>query len=572
MPLPLSLSLSPPRVLVLLALLCLSSLSSLPVCLSSVTSIADLLALHASRSLSVPSHRDISAVHTLDAYVVYDGTGGGSGSVMGEAASPSLSPLSHFHPLSHHSFRTLSAESGLPSYAHRASSTGVVSESGTYQPFPERVVLAFDAFQQHFTLPLHRVPSLWVHNASVSVRDGMDGEVASDAPLDSTYWALSGDYLDDDWAVATLREDGRFHAVIQHEGEVYQADPIEHFQPHMDAQHFHTLATASERGMAVYRHRDIHNQHDKQCGADGQRHAVKRGGEDTQAEAEAAAAVVEQDMAQAGITMAMDAASTTYGSNSLGNISSSRSPTSTSASPSSRQLLQLRVGDEWPTAPNLSGMSIFTIFSTPQRMPYSFVVDAGFYSLFNSVADVQAAVTAVLVASNIVLLKQAQLYIQINSITVMTQPNPSNGPNPWNQAAYPAGTHACPNYDIETQLNDMNSYRQNYHPNQGAAHHLFTNCWPAPGTVGISYIGWTCTADYAISVSSYNAPFWQTVVHEIGHTLGAEHTFATPTWAGGGIMDYYVDSRYPIGTGPYQFAPPNEAQMQFWVAHGLPAA
>ena len=77
----------------------------------------------------------------------------------------------------------------------------------------------------------------------------------------------------------------------------------------------------------------------------------------------------------------------------------------------------------------------------------------------------------------------------------MTQPNPAGGPNPWNQASYPAGTHACQNYDHQAhQLTDMNNYRQYSHPREGAAHHLFTNCWPAPGTVGISYIGWTCTA------------------------------------------------------------------------------
>ena len=76
---------------------------------------------------------------------------------------------------------------------------------------------------------------------------------------------------------------------------------------------------------------------------------------------------------------------------------------SSSSSTTSRRLLQLAINDEFPTAPNLVGMNIFNIFATPQRMPYTFVVDAGFYSLFNSVRDVQAAVTAVVVASNVIL-------------------------------------------------------------------------------------------------------------------------------------------------------------------------
>ena len=525
-PVPSTSAMSVPRLSVLVVLLAVCVPS---VVLSAVSDVSDLLSLYASRSRSFPSHRDISAVHTLDAYVVYDGTSG--------VTDGALQPLSHFHPMSSRQFRVMDTATGLPTYTHHPSGSAVYSAAGDYQPFPSTVVLSFAAFGLDFHLPLRRVPSLWVSNASVVVRDGWDNVLSEVSPLDSSYWALDGDYLDDNWAVATLREDGRFHAVINHEGEVYQADPIEHFKPHMDDTHFHTMATHSQRGMAVYRHRDI-TQHDKRCGADSHVHDP------------------DLDVHTHPIVLDMLAGT--------GNTSVSASSGSTSTG---RRLLQIQANDEEPTAPNLVGMNIFSIFpNNPQRMPYSFVVDAGFYSLFNSVEDVQAALTAVVVSSNVILLKQTQIYVQINSITVMTQPNPSGGPNPWNQPAHPAGASGCANYDINTQLNDMNNYRSNYHPNQGAAHVLFTNCWPAPGIVGLSYIGWTCTADYAISVSSYNAPFWQTVVHEIGHTLGAAHTFATPTWAGGGIMDYYVDSRYPIGTGPYQFAPPNEAQMQYWVA------
>ena len=497
---------------------------------SAVTSVADVLSQYASASVSVPSHRDISALHVLDAYVVYDGLGSAGDVRSSGSAVDGLSPLPHFHPLSSHQFRSLSIGSGLPQYEHRPSPTAQVSSAGSYQPFPSTVVLSFDAFSIHFSLPLRRVPALWVSNASVTVRDGEDATVDVVSPLESTYWALDGDYLDDNWAVATLREDGRFHAVIQHEGEVYQADPIEHFKADMDAQHFHTLATSSQRGMAIYRHRDLINQHDKQCGSTDEHVAAARS----------------TDSGAAGRSDV---------------VSSNETQLASESSSASRRLHQLRVGDEYPTAPNLAGMNIFSIFpGSPQRMPYTFVVDAGFYSMFNSVADVQAAVTAVVAASNIILLKQTQLYIQINALTVMTTPNPPGGPNPWNQASYPAGTTGCPNYNINQQTIDMSDYRNTYHPRQGASHHLFTNCWPAPGTVGESYIGYTCLPDNAVSVSSYNAPFWQTVVHEIGHSLGAQHTFNI-----GGIMDYFVDSRYPLTTGPYQFAPQNEAQIQAYV-------
>ena len=544
---------------------CVSSLSLLLLLVlspggvdSAVSSVSDLLSLYASRSVSFPSHRDISAVHVLDAYVVYDGSdmvdGGGlragaSGSGGGHSFhTDGLQPLSHFHPMSSHQFRTLSADTGLPRYSHTRSPSGTTSMTGSYQPFPSSVVLSFSAFGLDFHLPLSRVPSLFVANASVVVRDGWDTELSRVEPLDSSYWALDGDYLDDNWAVATLREDGRFHAVIAHEGEVYQADPIEHFKPHMADNHFHTLATASQRGMAIYRHRDLINQQDKRCGADKPSHEQE----------------MDTDTAMDGQhTATHNIATNTSGS------ASGRGGRS-----SGRRLLQLAVNDEEPTAPNLVGMHVFSIFpNNPQRMPYQFVVDAGFYSLFDSQEDIQAAVAAVVTASNIILLKQTQLFIQINGITIMQQPNPAGGPNPWNQASYPAGSHACPNYNLNSQLEDMNNYRQNHHPNQGAAHHLFTNCWPAPGTVGISYIGWTCSAPYAISVSSYNSPFWQTVVHEIGHTLGASHTIGavsnTPVAMEGGIMDYYVDSRYPIGTGPYQFSPINEAELQYWVGENF---
>ena len=504
-----------------------TALLCLPCSRAAVLSASDLFG-SSSTSSAFPSHQHLSEVHLLeDFHILSDDA-----------------PLPHFHPMStaRHSFRTLDASdpSAIPSYAYIPSLDAVRSPSGQLQPFPSSISLRFSAFNSSFHLPMQLVPEVFTSNATIEVWNG-DGQLLdTPAPLNSVYWSLAGGMMDDDWSVAVLREDGRFHLLFSQDGEVYQADPMEHFRQEMDAAVFHTMATSSERGMAIYRHRDLINQGAKKC-ANPDEHSEHQHQHQHphhhQQEGE------EQQPA--------------FGAK-LPAASFSRRAVNGSSSAGQRRLLQTQVGDEQPTLSNEASLTPFSIFSTPQRISLAVVVDAGFYSLWQSPSDVQMAVLSVIASSNVPLLKQLQTFVTVTSITIYTTPD-TTGLNPWNRGSFSTSVspHACLNYDINTQLADLYNYRANYHPEQGAAHHLFTNCWPSPGMVGLSYIGWLCWPDYALSISSYNTPFWQTVVHEIGHTFGAQHTLGL-----GGIMDYFIDSRYPIGSGPYQFHPNNQAQIQ----------
>lgn len=69
---------------------------------------------------------------------------------------------------------------------------------------------------------------------------------------------------------------------------------------------------------------------------------------------------------------------------------------------------------------------------------------------------------------------------------------------------------------------------------------MLTNCYPPSGTVGLAYVGVTCTS-YGTGWSNFlSSPgSWEVAAHEIGHNFGATHTFSS-----GGIMSYDGKKEY----------------------------
>eukprot|EP00971_Amphidinium_carterae_P083280 1648394-Amphidinium_carterae.2 len=78
--------------------------------------------------------------------------------------------------------------------------------------------------------------------------------------------------------------------------------------------------------------------------------------------------------------------------------------------------------------------------------------------------------------------------------------------------------------------------------------HLFTGCGHPYGLVGVAYVGPTCYKNWNVGVTEIHdtqgvGP-WLTFAHELGHNIGADHSFDDGQGKTGGIMDYGVGGMY----------------------------
>jgi hypothetical protein len=69
--------------------------------------------------------------------------------------------------------------------------------------------------------------------------------------------------------------------------------------------------------------------------------------------------------------------------------------------------------------------------------------------------------------------------------------------------------------------------------------HLITNCWPPPGTVGTAYLRTLCHPGRNTGITSLvGSSTFAILLHEVGHGLGATHSFEYGMGRTGGLMDY----------------------------------
>lgn len=166
-------------------------------------------------------------------------------------------------------------------------------------------------------------------------------------------------------------------------------------------------------------------------------------------------------------------------------------------------------------------------------MPIGIVMDYGFYKRSRDYDpdNIYSLVNSYVSYSNLLYGEQLGILIQVGESVIKT----STDTEEWNQDPYVGCT-----LDIIEDLQSFRSYVSRTHndDNLMAEWHLFTDCYSS-GTVGVAYVGTICTSSYRVGISSYKgSTTWVTVAHELGHNIGAHHTFEQGEGTTGGIMDY----------------------------------
>jgi hypothetical protein len=176
-----------------------------------------------------------------------------------------------------------------------------------------------------------------------------------------------------------------------------------------------------------------------------------------------------------------------------------------------------------------------------RRVSLGIAADAGFAALFESRLQALAFINQTLAVVNRVTHAQLGLVFVLGEVLLMDEPGTwawNRWPNSSAKRATSATTAGLCGLGISEMLDAFSAWRRDERSNQQAVWHLLTNCFPPPGTVGLSWMGSLCRNDIGAGVSSFSSTLWLTLAHELGHSLGGAHSFQLGQGRTGGIMDY----------------------------------
>ena len=139
-------------------------------------------------------------------------------------------------------------------------------------------------------------------------------------------------------------------------------------------------------------------------------------------------------------------------------------------------------------------------------------MDFGFYRLFPSRAAVLQRVHQTIATVNRIFLRQIGVQLVVGEVLLMDAP----GTWSWNLQPDPTATKISGGgglcgRSITDLLDEFTAWRREERTGQQGLWHLFTNCFPPPGTVGLSWLGGLCRNDIGTGVSSFSSTFWLTV-------------------------------------------------------------
>jgi len=159
----------------------------------------------------------------------------------------------------------------------------------------------------------------------------------------------------------------------------------------------------------------------------------------------------------------------------------------------------------------------------PYKLRSLLAVDVGTYAALGSTTSaVSTAMSAMYALVNTVYYPQLDLYVTIDTLLVRT----TTGTEAWNHLAKTTSGTTCPS-SVSTLLDQFTAWKNANYLNDFGFAHLMTSCFPPPGTVGLAYVGTIGSKSYSTGWSQQmGGTTWLTFAHEVGHNLGAQHTFS----------------------------------------------
>jgi hypothetical protein len=164
--------------------------------------------------------------------------------------------------------------------------------------------------------------------------------------------------------------------------------------------------------------------------------------------------------------------------------------------------------------------------------------DAGFFRAAGSrLAQVRAEIEFAVACASAIF--QGQLNVRLEIAELRLASDAPELPASWPAALYGLGVStACPRTTGDV-LDVARGVNANATGVSVALWHHMTACLSADGTVGMAWVGAMCQGSgYNSAVSMRSPTAWKTFAHEVGHGLGAMHSFEAGKGRTGGIMDY----------------------------------